>query len=120
MGLERLVAMLADLDYPGVQTAPAVYLVAVGEDTDLEALALAELLRDLLPGLRVEQHCGGGSFKSQLRRADRRGAKYAVILGEREVAEKCVGLKSLRSDAPQESLSWPELIKRLQSELDSD
>jgi len=116
IGLDRLVEMLADQGYPGIELAPTVYLVAAGEGTELAALALAEQLRDSLPGLRVEQHCGGGSFKSQLRRADRRGARYAAILGEREAAAATVGLKPLRSEAPQETLSWSQLVARLQSE----
>jgi histidyl-tRNA synthetase len=54
-----------------------------------------------LPGLRVEMNCGAGSFKSQMKRADRSGARYAVILGDDEVARGIAALKPMREDAEQ-------------------
>jgi len=117
IGLDRLVDMLADQGHPGAATQPTLYVVSAGDRAELEAQALAETLRGRLPGLRVEQHCGGGSFKSQLRRADRRGARYAAIVGEREAEEATVTLKDLRSDLPQETLSWEALVKKLQPAL---
>lgn len=59
-------------------------------------MLLAEMLRDRVPGLRVQLHCGGGSFKSQFRSADRSGAKLALILGDDEMASDSVGAKPLR------------------------
>lgn len=55
------------------------------------------------------QHCGGGNFKKQLKRADKSGAEVAVILGEEEVANQMVSIKYLRADKPQESVSWEQL-----------
>ncbi len=113
MGLERLVAILADSGRAGVASDPHAYLVAVGEAARVRGLVLAERLRDRVSGLRVELNCGGGSFKSQMRRADRSGAPVALILGEEEVAGSRVGVKPLREAGEQQSLDETELVDRL-------
>ncbi|ROR29744.1 histidine--tRNA ligase [Inmirania thermothiophila] len=112
IGLERLVELLGEGAGPDPQ-APHAYLVSVGEGTRAAALLLAEALRDAVPGLRLLVHCGEGGFKAQLRRADRSGARWAVILGESELAEGRVGLKDLRADAPQRSLAREALAGEL-------
>ncbi|MGB2680287.1 MAG: histidine--tRNA ligase [Candidatus Competibacter sp.] len=96
MGLERLIAMLAA---PGRPTAdpPHAYLIAAGEEAQRAGFALAERLRDQLPALRLQLHCGGGGFKAQFRRADHSGAQLALILGENEVAAGTVAIKPLRA-----------------------
>jgi len=70
---------------------------------------LAEQLRDALPQLRLENHCGGGSFKSQFKRADKSGARVALILGEEEVANGTIGVKYLREEREQETVRQDEL-----------
>jgi len=70
-------------------------------------------LRDAVPGLRIETNCGGGSFKSQLKRADRSGASHAIILGDDEVARRVATLKPLREDTDQRQLPVGELAAEL-------
>ena len=95
----------------------ATYAFAVG-DTALEhAFALAEALRDAVAGIRIELNLGGGSFKSQLKRADKSDAEYAVIIGEQEIADRRVGLKPLRSDEDQLSVGFDELASVLTQRL---
>jgi histidyl-tRNA synthetase len=94
-----------------------VYLVAVGEGTRERAFALAEALRDEVPGIRVETNLGGGSFKAQVKRADKSGAAWALILGEQELSEERIGLKPLRDDAEQESIALAELAAVLKDKL---
>ena len=96
MGLERLLELVRDNLQP--ETSPHVYLVLVGEQSQRSGLALAEQLRDTITGLRVLTNCGGGSFKSQFKKADKSGALLALILGEDEVAQNTVGIKVLRAD----------------------
>jgi histidyl-tRNA synthetase len=72
-------------------------------------MVFAEELRAALPGLRLQVNCGGGSFKSQFKRADRSGAVFALVIGDSEVAQQQVVLKPLRSDAGQESLLQQEI-----------
>lgn len=115
MGLERLILLLETLGLvPGhVHNRADVYVTAMGDTAVAPAMALAESLRDQLPGRTVVSHCGGGSFKSQMKKADRSGASYAVILGENEVAQGTAGLKPLRSDDPQQEVSQQDLAGTL-------
>ncbi len=106
LGLERLVAMLAAAGQPAAEPAPHAYLIAVGDAAQRRGLALAERLRDRLPDLRLRMNCGGGGFKPQFRRADASGARFALILGEAEVAAGTVAIKPLRA-AETEQLTLP-------------
>ncbi|WP_336368184.1 histidine--tRNA ligase [Marinobacter sp. C2H3] len=119
MGVERLILMLETLDLvpADVNADVDVYVMAMGEPAVGPAMALAERLRDGLPGHAVVMHCGGGSFKSQMKKADKSGARYAVILGENELAEGTAALKPLRSDEPQQSVSQNELAEALSRAL---
>jgi histidyl-tRNA synthetase len=101
----------------GEGTAPDVYFVIAGEKAESEGLAFAERLRDAVPSLRIETNCGAGSFKSQLKRADRSGARFALVLGETETERRVVGLKSLRVEAPQTEVSWDAIAGVLQDRL---
>jgi len=80
LGEERIVELMRLSPGATAEASVDVYLALAGEAAERTGLRLAEQLRDALPGLRVETNCGGGSFKSQLKRADRSGARLAVIL----------------------------------------
>ncbi len=95
MGVERLVALLQDQNLMGQPTGVDVYVVHQGEQAGRLAPRVAEGLRDA--GMSVLLHCGGGSFKSQMKKADGSGAAYAVIIGDDEAAAGEVTLKALRS-----------------------
>jgi len=96
-----------------------VYLVVAGERAEAEGLALAERLRDALPRLRIETNCGGGSFKSQLKRADKSGARLAIVLGDAETERRVAGLKSLRVEQPQAEVAWDVLAATVAARLDT-
>ena len=118
-GLERLAELAAQQQVAGTNLAPQVYLVALGGAEITHAVfRLAERLRD--GGLRAEMHCGGGSLKSQLKRADRSGARFAAILGESELARAEVSLKALRADEPQQAVALAELPALLRARLGTD
>lgn len=113
MGLERLVLLMQELEAAPAESSQAdVYLVAVGEEAAVAGFALGESLRDRLPGLRLQVHTGGGSFKSQMKKADRSGAQLALVLGENELAERSVGFKPLRG-GEQRSVSQDALADEL-------
>ncbi|MCS4503826.1 histidine--tRNA ligase [Arhodomonas aquaeolei] len=115
-GIERLVALVADAEADAAEgAAPAVdaYMVVMGEAPRGEAMRLAERLRDRLPALRLQLNSGGGSFKSQFKRADRSGARYALIVAEEELAEGRVGLKDLRGEGDQVRLDEDALVGQL-------
>ncbi len=115
MGIERLLLLIETLEQVPAELARQVdvYLVSLGEAAEQSGVRLAEQLRDALPGMRLVVHCGGGSFKSQFKKADKSGALYALILGEDEAAREQVGLKPLRDHGEQENLAWHELPDRL-------
>lgn len=119
MGLERLILLLETLNLvPASANGDAdVYITAMGDATIAPALELGESLRNALPDARIVNHCGGGSFKSQMKKADRSGARYAVILGENEIANGTVGLKPLRSDDAQQDIAQADLAVTLKQLL---
>ncbi len=117
MGIERFVALYEACGGEAPATDPDVYLVAVGDGTQARAFALAEELRDAVEGIRVELNLGGGSFKSQMKRADKSAAAFALILGEQELSEQRIGLKPLRSGEEQESIGLDNLASVLQDKL---
>ncbi len=117
MGFERLVALFEASGGNAPTENVDVYLVAVGNEAIVQAFAIAEQLRDSIAGIRVELNLGGGSFKSQLKRADKSNADYALILGEQEVADARIGLKPLRSNEDQSSIALNELAATLAAEL---
>lgn len=116
IGLERLVLLLqaAEVVPDGLDQQTDIYLVAVG-DVQPQAIKFAERIRDELPFVRLMVNCGGGNFKTQLKRADKSGAEIALILGEDEVKSGKVGIKFLRDELEQQLLSFDEAIAYLQS-----
>ena len=113
MGIERLVALYEACGGEAPAMDADLYVVAVGDGPLEAAFAIAERLRDEVAGIRVELNLGGGSFKSQLKRADKSNARYALILGEQEIADGRAGLKPLRSTEDQSSVAFEELPARL-------
>ncbi len=113
MGLERLVVLMRQAGTEPTHHIPHAYLVMVGEGVGVQGVALAEQWRDAVPGLRLTVHCGGGSFKSQLKKADASGARVALVMGEDELARREVAFKDLRGGAPQESVAVAAVAKRL-------
>ena len=119
MGMERLLLLIETLGKVPAELSRQVdvYLVTLGGGTQQAAIRLAEQLRDALPGIRLVVHCGGGSFKSQFKKADKSGALYALILGEEEAAAGQVGLKPLRGDGEQLNLAWDAVPQQLRDLL---
>ncbi|MEO1203748.1 MAG: histidine--tRNA ligase [Pseudomonadota bacterium] len=117
MGIERFVDLYEASGGEAPVASADVYLVAVGEGALGDAFAMAEELRDRIPGIRVEMNMGGGSFKSQLKRADKSNATFALVLGEQEIASRSVGVKPLRSGEEQVSVSRDELAEVLAARI---
>ncbi len=109
IGLERLLLLQAAVQGESTHSDADVFIAAVGEGTEVAALLLAEKLRDALPDLRVLVNCGGGSFKSQFKRADKSGARFALVLGEDEVKNGTISLKWLREEHEQHTLAQADV-----------
>jgi len=119
MGIERLILLLETLEKVPEEIARQVdvYFCAFGDAAELAGLQLAERLRDQIPGLRLVVNAGAGSFKSQLKKADKSGALFAVVLGEDELAQQVVGFKPLRGQGEQENIAWDALAEHLVTRL---
>ncbi|MDG1461958.1 MAG: histidine--tRNA ligase [Gammaproteobacteria bacterium] len=117
IGLERLIALCEELGCVPVVENPHVYIVLAGEAALKPGFLLAEQLRDALPGVRIEANCGGGSFKSQFKRADKSGAQVALVLGAEEIEAGVASIKPLRSDNEQQSVPLADLAGALATEL---
>ena len=113
LGIERLVELVQS--NLSLDVAPHAYFVIASENAVVTGMQMSESLREQLPGLRLLVHCGGGSFKSQFKRADKSGASVALILGDDELANKTISVKYLREDKPQQSVSQDDLPTLLQN-----
>jgi histidyl-tRNA synthetase len=114
MGLERIVLLLETLELTS-DIAPEVdvYVTAMGENCVVEAIKVAQELRQQLPTLKVMSHCGGGNFKKQMKRADKSGAQFALIIGENEIANNQVAIKPLRTNNEQQLVTRSELVAKI-------
>ena len=117
MGCERLVSMLIDQGKARAESGCDVYLLMRGENSVALAQQLAEALRDHMPELELVVHAGAGSFKSQMRKADKSGASIALILGESEIEAGTVAVKFLREDRPQDEILQSEITTQMASLL---
>jgi histidyl-tRNA synthetase len=113
MGQERIVMLLEKLGLALEREQPHAYLVLAGERTEIVGFKLAEKLRDAWPDLRLQINMGGGSFKTQFRRADKSGAQFAILLGDDEVARGVVAVKALRRELEQEECPIDRISERL-------
>lgn len=118
MGMERLLALMETLENVDVARPVDVYMIRVGETAEQEGMRFAETIRSEIPGLKLQVNCGGGSFKSQFKKADKSGAEFAIILGDDEVSRGEVSVKPLRdNEQQQQNMSQQQVIKFLQTQL---
>jgi histidyl-tRNA synthetase len=118
LGEERIVELMRLQGLVTDAGGPDVYIVLAGSVAEAAGLGLAERIRDGAPGLRVEMNSGGGSLKSQLKRADKSGARCAVLVGDDEAGRQVAAIKALRrADAAQREVSFAELAAELGREL---
>ncbi|MGI0115743.1 histidine--tRNA ligase [Zooshikella sp. RANM57] len=112
MGIERLILLLETLKVvpETVYNHVDVYLVAAGENITGYAFQVAETIRNEVPGIRLQMNCSGGSFKSQMKKADKSGAHVAIIIGENELQESTVAIKPLRGEGTQQVMSLSDAI----------
>ncbi len=119
MGIERLLALIEVSGKIPQTRAVDVFMIRVGDAAEQEGMRFAELIRNEVPGLKLQVNCGGGSFKSQFKKADKIGAEYAIILGDDEVSRGEFSIKSLRSEQAQKTLTQEQTITFLQEFLGS-
>jgi len=113
MGMERILALVEQLDNVAIEPTVDVYMIRVGAEAEKVGLLLGEQIRDAIPGLKLQVNCGGGSFKSQFKKADKSGAAFAIIIGEDEAQRGDAALKSLRIEQEQSTLKHDALLQML-------
>jgi histidyl-tRNA synthetase len=116
IGMERVVLMLQQNQQSAEENAD-IYILTDSDTTFAKGLALAARLRDEFPRLCIMQHCGGGALKNQFKKADKSGARYAVIIGEQEYAAGTAAIKFLRENIPQETVNWNDIVEFFTSRI---
>ncbi len=118
MGVERLVLLLEELQLvpDSVRQRVDVYVIGMGDNNLATAMGVAETLRNEA-GLRVQLHCGGGSFKSQMKKADKSGADFAILIGDEERVASEVSLKPLRGNGDQIRVANDSLVSELKGKF---
>lgn len=114
MGIERLLALLEDSGKQ-IDNSPDIFVILQGESAQLTGMSLVENLRNQLPDMNILTNCGGGSFKSQMKKADKSGAAIALLIGDDEVSNNSITIKYLRDDRDQLTISQKDLPDTLQS-----
>ena len=120
LGLERLIALLDEDDIKRAAQQLHVYFIMVGSEAERAGFRLSEQLRDNIPALRMAMNTGGGSLKSQFKRADRSGAQLALILGDDELQAQTISIKPLRSEQSQETITQTQLAPWLIEFIESN
>ena len=119
MGLERLTLLLSACDAipEYLQPQPDAYVVILGSVShQSKAVALVEKLRNNAENLHLICHAGGGSIKSQMKKADKSNARFALILVQDELENGQATIKPLRERTGQQSLPFDLLLKKLQAD----
>lgn len=118
LGMERLLELMQVQESTLNAAVPDIYLVLAGEQATQKGIVLAEQLRTELPQLKLQVNAGGGSMKAQMKRADKSGARYALILGEHELTTGEIGFKPMQNaEATQSSFKLAELSQQLATQL---
>ena len=114
MGIERLVLLLEELNVlpEGLEQNVDAFLMVVG-NVQIDAVKLAEQLRSDMPYLRLQVHCGGGNYKSQMKKALKSGADVALVLAEGETETGEITSKYLTEEKPQKTVAWTDLAAEL-------
>jgi histidyl-tRNA synthetase len=113
LGIERIVELQRAEGVDGADAAADAFVIAAGDAARRKAFKVVEELRDRLPGLRLSIGSPASGFKAQMRRADKSGARHALILGDAEVAADRIGVKPLREESPQQLMTLDECARLL-------
>jgi histidyl-tRNA synthetase len=120
LGVERVVTLLQQAGGVPAAPAPAVYVIASGARAEAQGMVIAEQLRDGLGQAAVHLNLGGGSIKTQFRRADRSGACLALIVGDAELERGVVAVKPLRREAGQSECALADLVAQVRKWLEEE
>ena len=115
IGLERLILLLQEQSELNIEINLDIYFICLSEGSAEEAIMYSEKLKNEFPSLRIKTNLGFESANSQFKKADKSGAKIALILGKEELESKKISYKDLRTKSDQESLTFEEVLKKLKN-----
>ena len=117
IGLERFMLVAEAVGQQQSRGPVDVYFCSMGENARRRSFQIAEKLRTDIRGLRLMMNCGDGAFKKQFKKADKSGAKYALVLGDDELSKGIVAVKDLRNDGNQQEIALDDLAGFLKGAL---
>ena len=109
LGVERILSLM---EAQQIQQAESIdiYMVLLGNESEIKGLQISEDIRQHYPEIKMVTHCGGGSIKSQMKKADKSGAAIALILAEDELKKEQLTIKYLRENKEQTTISFESLM----------
>ena len=119
LGIERLIELVIAKKEQKIYS-PDIYIITSGEAAEIKGLILANQIRSESEKLNVVTHCGGGTIKNQFKKADKSGARYAVVIGESEIESGSATIKSLREEKAQESIAFSALSRFFMTIIEKD
>lgn len=118
LGIERIILLMETLNLLQLKDKKeSLFIIATNDQAVLKGLVIAESIRNAFPSVEIITNTAGGSFKNQFKKADRSGARWALILGEDEIANQSISIKDLRKEAEQITVEQSKLNHCLQDYL---
>ena len=117
MGLERIALLIEDRSDQIITKRPHLYFVSIGESSNIESMSLSKKILEALPHITITNDISIGTLKSQMKKANKSEADFAMILGEQELSEGLVSLKPLKGQGVQQSIKLEGIIHHLQEIL---
>ena len=117
MGLERIALLIHDNSKQLISDRPHLYFLSMGESAHFESMKISRQILEVMPNITITNDITIGTLKSQMKKANKSGADYALILGEEELAKNVLGLKPLKGQGVQQSIELEGIIQHLQEIL---
>jgi len=117
MGLERIALLIHDKSKHLITDRPHLYFVSLGESTHFESMKISKNILQKLPNITITNDISIGTLKSQMKKANKSGADFAMILGEEELAKNVISFKPLKGQGVQQSIELEGIIQHLQEIL---
>jgi len=117
MGLERIALLIHDKSKQLISDRPHLYFLSMGESAHFESMKISRHILEVMPNITITNDITIGTLKSQMKKANKYSADYALILGEEELAKNVIGLKPLKGQGVQQSIELEGIIQHLQEIL---
>ena len=117
MGLERIALLIPDKSKQLISDRPHLYFLSMGESAHFESMKISRQILEVMPNITITNDITIGTLKSQMKKANKSGADYALILGDEELAKNVLGLKPLKGQGVQQSIELEGIIQHLQEIL---